>query len=967
SWMWAASEAVISGEPVYRCDGGITGSGVVAKYVTLGEGWDGAGLGSASLKYYFVGGTPDITNEEAVIEDAFAEWSKYADITFSRTYTEGENDSIDIMWAYGDHGDDGPFDGEGGILAHAFYPHYQGCNEGFNCNPEPIAGDMHFDESERWCVGCSCYQFDLFSVGVHELGHSLGVGHSYDPDALMYAFYTCWRDYDEPLHQDDIDGIRTLYASRCHPCNITVTSPAGGSTLECGDFYYINWNSECNRGNKVNIELYDGSSLVQTITSNTPDDGSYLWRIADGMPRGSNYRVKVSDKSDSDCAYGWSSYFTINCACTAVTSPSSGSTWECDKTYTIVWDPIPETDFVDVLLTDGSDWWPIADNISNTGSRSWEVPQGLVPVCNYQVEVRSSSDPSCKGISGTFCIICPCIITVSEPGGDWWEVGEELEIRWDSERYSGDVKIELYRGGSLDRIIVDNTADDGFYKWVIPYDGSLTGGDNYQIKVTAVGGSCENYSNDFGIAAPPVAQAATVITPAGTPVTITLQAVDEGYPDVLTYTIMSLPLHGGLTDPHAGVITDPCTSLANNGNQVTYMPNPDYGGTDSFTFKANDGGVEPGGGNSNTATVLIKVGVIYYTDLDDDAGWSATGPWQWGTPGGEGGSSYGNPDPNSGYMGLSVWGINLDGDYRTGAGGPYYLTTQAMDFSEYSNIHLGFYRWLNCDYQPYVHETVGVSNDGSIWTVVWENGGPPDINDDSWQFVEYDIGSVADNQPTVYIRWGHRVARASACAYSGWNIDEVEITGRRSNILVVDFGLDNLWMYQNLPGQSNSDLMATVSVTDDPMGNSSYSYAWEIVLPGDVNLTPVTVDGGGAGDASWTFAARGCDEPGGLSDSGQTFTVRVTITGDDYGNTGQAEGQFGIALLGDTNNDGVVNVADRSIANAFWRTGSAGPYTLRDCDVNCDGVVNVADRSIANAIWRGILGQNSVSSPCPLR
>jgi hypothetical protein len=185
--------------------------------------------------------------------------------------------------------------------------------------------------------------------------------------------------------------------------------------------------------------------------------------------------------------------------------------------------------------------------------------------------------------------------------------------------------------------------------------------------------------------------------------------------------------------------------------------------------------------------------------------------------------------------------------------------------------------------------------------------------------------------------------------------------------LSASIDMDETWMYQSVAGQSNSDLTASVSVTDDPMGNSTYSYAWEIVLAGDVNLAPVTVDGGGAGDAYWTFAARGCDEPGSLSDSGQTFTVRVTVTGDDYGNTGQAEGQFGIALLGDINNDGVVNVADRSIANAFWRAGSAGPYMLRDCDVNCDGVVNVADRSIANAVWRGLLGQNAVSTPCPLR
>ncbi|UCF43039.1 MAG: hypothetical protein JSV99_10735 [Planctomycetota bacterium] len=203
-----------------------------------------------------------------------------------------------------------------------------------------------------------------------------------------------------------------------------------------------------------------------------------------------------------------------------------------------------------------------------------------------------------------------------------------------------------------------------------------------------------------------------------------------------------------------------------------------------------------------------------------------------------------------------------------------------------------------------------------------------------------------------------------------WTIDEGVDYPRlawEAGIMLANIDMDEFWMYQSLPGQSNSDLTASVSVTYDPVGNTTYSYEWEILLPGDVTLAPVTVAGGGGGDAYWTFAARGCDETGGLSDSGQTFTVRVTVTGDDYGNTGQAEAEFGIALLGDINNDKAVNVADRSIANAFWRTGSAGAYTLRDCDVNCDGAVNVADRSIANAIWRGILGQNSVSSPCPLR
>jgi len=179
--------------------------------------------------------------------------------------------------------------------------------------------------------------------------------------------------------------------------------------------------------------------------------------------------------------------------------------------------------------------------------------------------------------------------------------------------------------------------------------------------------------------------------------------------------------------------------------------------------------------------------------------------------------------------------------------------------------------------------------------------------------------------------------------------------------------LDNPWTYQNLPFSTTSQLTADVSVTYDPLSNSSYTYQWEFELPDDVSVVPSTASGGGLNDTSWTFTAPTCNEPNGLSDSGQPLTVKVTVTGDEYGNTVVARTQFGIALLGDVNNDGVVNVTDRSITNAFWRLSSAGPFTFPDCNVNCDTDVNIADRSIVNAIWRGVLGQNSVGSPCPFR
>ncbi|OXB72007.1 UNVERIFIED_CONTAM: hypothetical protein H355_002521, partial [Colinus virginianus] len=52
---------------------------------------------------------------------------------------------------------------------------------------------------------------NLFYVAAHEFGHSLGLFHSKDPDALMYPVYRKFNPSVFPLHQDDINGIQFLY------------------------------------------------------------------------------------------------------------------------------------------------------------------------------------------------------------------------------------------------------------------------------------------------------------------------------------------------------------------------------------------------------------------------------------------------------------------------------------------------------------------------------------------------------------------------------------------------------------------------------------------------------------------------------------------------------------------------------------------------------------------------------------
>jgi hypothetical protein len=106
--------------------------------------------------------------------------------------------------------------------------------------------------------------------------------------------------------------------------------------------------------------------------------------------------------------------------------------------------------------------------------------------------------------------------------------------------------------------------------------------------------------------APPVA---TDVVASGTTdamADVTLTATDCNN-DPMTFIITDLPVSGRLVDPNGGdIVTAPYT-LLNNGDGVGYIPPFGFVGTDTFHFKANDGGTPPTGGDSNVATVSVII------------------------------------------------------------------------------------------------------------------------------------------------------------------------------------------------------------------------------------------------------------------------------------------------------------------------------------------------------------------------
>jgi hypothetical protein len=205
-----------------------------------------------------------------------------------------------------------------------------------------------------------------------------------------------------------------------------------------------------------------------------------------------------------------------------------------------------------------------------------------------------------------------------------------------------------------------------------------------------------------------------------------------------------------------------------NANANTLAPGK-YADTVSFTNLTNHSG-------DTTRPVNLQVGhptAVYTFLLDSDPGWSTQGQWAFGQPTGQGGALHGFPDPTSGATGPNVYGVNLNGDYSTTYGGPYYLTLGPLDLSTANTTTLQFQRWLNSDYAPYVQDMVEVSSDGSTWSTVWTNGSTV-IRENAWSLKTYDISATADHQATVYIRWGYRIG-SGAYAYSGWNLDDVQL------------------------------------------------------------------------------------------------------------------------------------------------------------------------------------------------
>jgi len=293
AYIFPASDALVNGIPTRACAGALTANGIAAQSIpTFGDGWDGAGLGSAAISYFFSRLTNQLDSSAAQAEilRAMAEWSKAVKVSWLPGSSAAGAKTVNILFATGDHGDGFPFDGRGGVLAHTFFPSPP--------NPEPIAGDMHFDDAETWHIGANT---DLFSVALHELGHALGLGHADSPTAVMYPYYRM----ATALSPLDITTVQTLYAAQDGTPSTPVTPVNPNPPAAAPLTLFVNPPASTTTASSINLSgTTSGGKGAITVTWTTDHgqsgiaQGSSPWGAA-GIPLSSGTNTIMITASDS--------------------------------------------------------------------------------------------------------------------------------------------------------------------------------------------------------------------------------------------------------------------------------------------------------------------------------------------------------------------------------------------------------------------------------------------------------------------------------------------------------------------------------------------------------------------------------------------------------------------------------------------------------------------------------------------
>jgi hypothetical protein len=266
------------------------------------------------------------------------------------------------------------------------------------------------------------------------------------------------------------------------PLQLTITNPVPGASWRGGDYRDVTWTASSLEG-FIRLELWKGGLFQETIASGIGNDGEYQWHLDRTYQSASDYQVKAVLTVNPE-ASAFSGSFSILPMLFTFAHPTGGVTWRMGEYRDISWTSSVYQGTVRLEAWKGELFLEnIVTGIGNDGEYQWHLPLDYVPGPDYRIRIVLTDNPETEVFSPLFTVAVLELEVLAPDGGESWQAGTQHTISWSSNPAGqGNVRIDLLKGGAVNRNIYSGGANDGIYLWTIP--GALEAGSDYRVRIT---------------------------------------------------------------------------------------------------------------------------------------------------------------------------------------------------------------------------------------------------------------------------------------------------------------------------------------------------------------------------------------------------------------------------------------------------------------------------------------------------
>jgi hypothetical protein len=513
------------------------------------------------------------------------------------------------------------------------------------------------------------------------------------------------------------------------------------------------------------------SSVVRSASPSTSQ-----WAVTPALSEGTPYYWRA--RANNACGAGsWSGAWSFTTTCPTpgvptLANPSNGATG-VSTAPTLDWADVTGASSYDVQGCSDSNCTSVVRSSSALAGSQWAVIPVLSEGTPYYWRARANNACGAGSWSATwnFTTICPTpnAPLLGNPHNGTTGVSASLTLDWGD--VSGAISYETQVCSDIGcSTVLRSSGALASSQWVVTPD--LGDGTQYYWRARA--------SNPCGAGSWSEVWNFTTVCPI--PDAPSLTSPPDGTTGASATTTLNWGDVSGATSYDVQVCFDTaCASVVSSagameGSQWTVSPALSDGTRYYWRARANN----PCGAGSwtntwNFTTTCSVQPFPFKDDFSTDKCWRGYEPGGWERKRAKaGGGANGNPDPENDYTGEDdILGFAIGGDYPNNSAEKS-IISPPIDCSGASRVFLNFRRWLNVESNEFDFAAIDVSIDGKDWEPVWENPGY-DLTDTQWAFVSYDLSAIAAHQPTVYFKFTMGPTN-SIRAFSGWNIDDLEVT-----------------------------------------------------------------------------------------------------------------------------------------------------------------------------------------------